>query len=187
MEEEVQFVIDAAKEHMDKTIKHFEHQLLKIRAGRANPDMLAEIRIDYYGTMSPLSNVSNLNTPDARTITIQPWEKGLIPAIEKAIMNAGLGFNPQNNGEMIIINVPPLTEERRKILVKQVHHEAEESRVGIRSARKEANDELKKLGQNGLSEDLVKDNEDIIQQMTDEYTKNIADHVAHKEKEIMTV
>ena len=187
MEEEIQFVIDSTKEHMDKTIHHLEHALLKIRAGRANPDMLSDVLVEYYGSMSPLGNVANVNTPDARTITVQPWEKGLIAEIEKAIIHANLGFNPSNNGDMVIINVPALTEERRKELVKMAHHEAEESRIGIRSARKDANSEIKGLGQNGLSEDLVKDNEDVIQKLTDKYIANITEHLDKKEKEIMTV
>ncbi|MCT4622484.1 MAG: ribosome recycling factor [Schleiferiaceae bacterium] len=187
MEEEIEFILDSAKEHMTKTIDHLEHALIKIRAGRANPEMLESVRVEYYGSNSPLSQVSNINTPDARTITVQPWEKGMIPEIEKAILNSGLGFNPSNNGEMVIINVPPLTEERRRDLVKMARHEAEESRIGIRNARKEANDEIKKLGNDGLSEDLVKDNEEEIQNLTNSYIKQIDDHLEHKEKEIMTV
>lgn len=187
MEEEIQFIFDTAKEHMEKTIHHLEHSLVKIRAGRANPEMLSDVRLEYYGSMTPLTQVSNVGSPDARTLTVQPWEKGLIPEIEKAILNAGLGFNPSNNGEMVIINVPPLTEERRRDLVKMARSEAEDSKVGIRSARKEANDEIKKLGNDGLSEDLVKDNEDEIQTMTNNYIQNIEDHLKKKEEEIMTV
>lgn len=187
MEEEVQFILDTAKEHMEKTINHLEHALVKIRAGRANPEMLVDVKLEYYGTLTPLTQVSNVSSPDARTLTVQPWEKGLIPEIEKAILNAGLGFNPSNNGEMVIINIPPLTEERRKELVKMARSEAEDSKVGVRSARKEANDELKKLGNDGLSEDLVKDNEDVIQKLTDSYINNIDEHLKKKEGEIMTV
>jgi len=187
MEEELEFIIDAAKEHMSKTMEHLKHALLKIRAGRANPEMLSDIQIEYYGSHTPLTQVSNVNTPDARTITVQPWEKGLIPDIEKAIMNAGLGFNPSNNGEMVIINVPPLTEERRKELGKMAHAEGENSKIGIRTARKEANDEIKKLGHDGLSEDLVKDNEEVIQNLTNKYIAEIDVFISGKEKEIMTV
>ena len=187
MEEELEFILDAAKEHMSKTMEHLKHNLLKVRAGRANPEMLADVQIDYYGSHSPLTQVSNVNSPDAHTLTVQPWEKGLIPEIEKAIMNSGLGFNPSNNGEMVIINVPPLTEERRKGLGKMAHSEGEDSKIGIRSARKEANDEIKKLGQNGLSEDLVKDNEEVIQELTNRYISKIDNLIKQKEKEIMTV
>ena len=187
MDEELEFIMDAAKEHMNKTMGHLNHALLKIRAGRANPEMLADVQIEYYGSHSPLSQVSNVNSPDARTLTVQPWEKGLIPEIEKAIMNAGLGFNPSNNGEMVIINIPPLTEDRRKDLVKIAHAEGEDSKIGIRSARKEANDEIKKLGNDGLSEDLVKDNEDEIQELTNSFISKIEKLIEHKEKEILTV
>lgn len=187
MEDELAFIIDSAKEHMTKTINHLEEALSKIRAGRANPEMLGAVRVDYYGSSTPLPQVSNINTPDARTITVQPWEKSLMQEIEKAILNSGLGFNPSNNGDMIIINVPPLTEERRRDLAKEAHRVGEDSKVGVRAARKEANDEIKKLGNDGLSEDLVKDNEESIQKLTDSYIKQIDAHIEHKEKEIMTV
>lgn len=184
MEEEIQFVHDATKENMQKTVEHFEKSLAKIRAGRANPSMLDEVRVEYYGSNVPLSQVANVNTPDARTITIQPWERGLIPAIEKEILNSGLGFNPTNNGDVVIINVPALTEERRKELVRKAKAEAEDSRIGIRNARKEANDELKKLD---LNEDLLKDQEQEVQELTDRFIKSIDDHLSRKEAEIMTV
>ena len=187
MEEEVQFIFDTAKEHMDKTMHHLEHALVKIRAGRANPEMLGDVKLEYYGSMTPLTQVSNVGSPDARTITVQPWEKGLIPEIEKAILNSGLGFNPSNNGEMVIINVPALTEERRKDLVKMARQEAEDSKVGIRSARKDGNDEIKKLGADGMSEDLVKDNEDEMQKLTDDFIHRIDELLKKKESEIMTV
>ena len=187
MEDELAFIIDSAEEHMTKSIKHLEETLSKIRAGRANPEMLAGVRVEYYGSMTPLPQVSNINTPDARTITVQPWEKGLMQEIEKAILNANLGFNPGNNGDMIIISVPPLTEERRRELAKEAHKIAEDSKVGVRGARKEANDEIKKLGNEGLSEDLVKDNEEEIQQLTNKFIKKIDDHYDHKEAEIMKV
>lgn len=187
MEEELELIYEAAKEHMDRTIEHFIKSLAKIRAGRANPSMLNEVRVEYYGNHVPLSQVSNVNTPDARTITIQPWEKGMIPVIEKEILNSGLGFNPTNNGDIVIINVPALTEERRKDLVKMAKAEAEDSRVGIRAARKEANDELKKLDANHVSEDLLKDHEQEIQDLTNSYIKKIDDLLAKKETDIMTV
>ena len=187
MEEELEFIHDAAKEHMANTIVHFEKALAKIRAGRANPSMLNEVRIEYYGNHVPLNQVSNVNTPDARTITIQPWEKGMIPVIEKEIMNAGLGFNPTNNGDVVIINVPPLTEERRKDLVRMARAEAEDSRVGVRNARKEANDELRKMDHSHISEDVFKDHEADIQELTDEYVKKIDSLLEKKEAEIMTV
>ncbi len=187
MQDELDLILEAAKEHMDRTIDHFIKSLAKIRAGRANPAMLDEIRVEYYGNHVPLNQVSNVNTPDARTITIQPWEKGMIPTIEKEIMNANLGFNPTNNGDVVIINVPALTEERRKDLVKMAKAEAEDSRVGIRAARKEANDELKKMDHSHVSEDVIKDHESDVQELTDSYIKTIDDMLARKEEEIMTV
>ena len=143
MNEEVKFILDTTKEAMDNAIYHLEKELVKIRAGKANPSMLSSVMVDYYGSQTPLSQVSNINTPDGRTLSVQPWEKNLIPVIETAIMNANLGFNPMNNGEMVIINVPPLTEERRRQLVKQAKAEAEDAKVSIRSARQEANKEIK--------------------------------------------
>ncbi len=187
MQDELDLILEAAKEHMDRTIDHFIKALAKIRAGRANPAMLDEIRVEYYGNHVPLNQVSNVNTPDARTITIQPWEKGMIPTIEKEIMNANLGFNPTNNGDVVIINVPALTEERRKDLVKMAKAEAEDSRVGIRTARKEANDELKKMDHSHVSEDVIKDHENDVQELTDSYIKTIDDMLSRKEEEIMKV
>lgn len=187
MNEELQFIYDSAKEHMDRTVMHFEKALAKIRAGRANPSMLDEIRVEYYGNHVPLSQVSNVSTPDARTITIQPWERNMIGVIEKEILNAGLGFNPSNNGDIVIINVPPLTEDRRKDLVKMAKAEAEDSRIGIRTARKEANDELKRMDHSHISEDIIKDHEAEIQELTNRYIKNIDIYLEKKEAEIMTV
>ncbi|NVK05816.1 MAG: ribosome recycling factor [Flavobacteriia bacterium] len=187
MEEEIELIIDSTKESMQKSIEHLEKALLKIRAGRANPAMLDSVRVDYYGAQTPLSQVSNINTPDARTLSIQPWEKTLIPEIEKAIMNANLGFNPQNNGESVIVSIPPLTEERRKDLVKIAKAEAEDSRVGIRAARKDANDEIKRLEKDGLPEDTVKDLEQEIQDLTNAYSKKVDDHLSKKEEDIMKI
>lgn len=184
MDEEVKFVLDSAKENMDASISHLEKAFIKIRAGKASPVMLSSVMVDYYGSQTPLSQVSNINTPDARTISVQPWEKNLIGEIENAIMNANLGFNPMNNGEMVIINVPPLTEERRKQLVKQAKAEAEDAKVSIRSARQEANKELKALE---ISEDLLKNAEVDVQELTDSYSKKVDSILSVKEAEIMKV
>ena len=187
MNEELQFIFDAAKEHMEKTIKHYEKALAKIRAGRANTSMLDEIRVEYYNNHVPLSQVSNLSTPDARTITIQPWERNMIGVIEKEILNSSLGLNPSNNGDIVIINIPALTGDRRKELVKLARAEAEDSRVGIRAARKEANDELKKMDHSHISEDIIKDHESEIQELTNEFIRKIDVYLEKKEAEIMTV
>jgi len=184
MDEDVKFILEATKESMDGAILHLEKALVKIRAGRANPSMLSSVMVEYYGSQTPLSQVSNVNTPDARTLSVQPWEKSMLTEIETAITNANLGFNPMNNGEMVIINVPPLTEERRIQLVKQAKSEAEEAKISIRSARQEANKEIKNLG---ISEDLEKNAEIDIQEMTNTYTEKI-DSILHvKEAEIMKV
>mgnify|MGYP003624149980 CR=1 FL=1 len=185
MNEDVEFILDTANEAMDNAIKHLEKQLVNIRAGKASPAMLGSVMVDYYGSQTPLSQVSNVNTPDGRTITVQPWEKSMLQEIERGIMFANLGFNPMNNGESIIINVPPLTEERRRDLVKQAKAEAEDAKIGVRSARKDANNDIKKS--DDISEDLKKNAEIDIQQMTDKYVKKIDDILEFKEKEIMTV
>lgn len=187
MQEEIDFILDTAKESMDKSIKHLENALSKIRAGKASPAMLDGVMVDYYGSQTPLNQVSNVNTPDARTISIQPWEKSMLEPIERAIINANLGLNPQNNGELVMINVPPLTEERRKDLVKKVKAESEDAKVGIRNARKEANDEIKKLEKDGLSEDLSKDAEEEVQKLTNKFSEKVDNEVDRKEKDIMTV
>jgi ribosome recycling factor len=187
MEEEIEFLLDAAKERMDAAIRHFEKELTRIRAGRANPMMLDAVRVEYYGAMTPLSQMANINTPDARTLSVQPWEKKVIPDIERAIINANLGFNPMNNGDVIIINIPVLTEDRRRDLLKKAKGEAEDARVGIRNARKEANDEVKKLGTSGLSEDQAKDLEADIQKLTDKYIAEIEKLLEKKEKDILTI
>jgi len=145
MNEELQFILDSAKEAMDAALKHLEKQFVNIRAGKASPAMLGSVMVEYYGSQTPLSQVANVNTPDGRTITVAPWEKSMLQEIERAIMIANLGFNPMNNGESIIINVPPLTEERRRDLAKQAKAEAEDAKIGIRNARKDANNEIKKL------------------------------------------
>ncbi len=187
MQDEVDFIFEQVKEDMDRALRHLENALVKIRAGRANPSMLEGIRVDYYGAPTPLSQVSNISTPDSRTLTIQPWEKQLIQEIEKAILTSGLGFNPMNNGDQVIISVPPLTEERRRDLAKLAKAETETARVGIRAARKSAMDELKRLGNEGLSEDLQKDYEEEIQKSTNDYNAKIDKMLAKKEQDIMTV
>jgi ribosome recycling factor len=187
MQEEIQLILDEAKEAMKKSIGHLEDALVKIRAGKASPAMLDGVMVEYYGSMTPLNQVANVNTPDARTISVQPWEKAMLEPIEKAISYANLGLNPQNNGELIIISVPPLTEERRMDLVKKARSEAEDAKVGIRNARKEANDEIKKLKKDGLSEDLANDAEEEVQKLTNTYTQMADNEVDRKEKDIMTV
>jgi ribosome recycling factor len=184
MNEEVEFILDSAKEHMDNAVAHLKKELANIRAGKASPAMLRSIMVDYYGSQTPLSQVANINTPDARTITVQPWEKNLLQEIEKAIMVANIGFNPMNNGESIIINVPVLTEERRTELAKQAKSEAEDDKISVRNARRDANHDIKQLD---ISEDLKRNTEDTIQELTDKYIK-IIDELYHvKETEIMTV
>ena len=183
--DELDLYLDEAKELMAKALSHLGHELTKIRAGKANPAMLDGISVSYYGAMSPLNQVSSMTTPDARTIFIKPWEKGLIHEIEKAIQNANLGLNPQNDGQQVIINIPMLTEERRRQLVKQVGQECEHGRVSIRTIRKETNEQLKKV--KGVSEDDVKNAEDQVQKLTDDYISRIVSLMKKKETEIMTV
>ena len=185
MNEDIQFIIDSAKESMDSAIDHLKKQFLNIRAGKASPAMLGNVMVDYYGSQTPLAQVANVNTPDGRTITIQPWEKGMIKPIEKAIQIANLGFNPMNNGEQLIINVPPLTEERRRELAKQAKAEAEDAKIGVRNARKDANNDIKKL--EDASEDLQKNAEADVQTLTDNSVKRIDELLVNKDKEIMTV
>jgi ribosome recycling factor len=184
MSGEIDLIVQAADESMRFSIEHLEKELVNIRAGKANPVMLKGITIEYYGTPTPLSQVSSINTPDGRTITVQPWEKSLLAEIEKGILNANLGFNPMNNGESIIINVPPLTEERRIELVKLAKTETEYAKVSIRNARKDANNEIKK---SESSEDLQKNAEIDIQELTDNYIIKVDSIFSSKEKEILTV
>lgn len=184
MEDEIDFIIEGAKEAMGNALKHLNKELVNIRAGKASPSMVSSVMVDYYGTPTPLNQVANVNTPDGMTISIQPWEKAMIPEIERGIHLANIGFNPMNNGESVIINVPPLTEERRKELAKQAKAAAEEAKIGVRNDRKNANNDLKALD---LPEDLKKDLEETIQEMTDEHVKKIDEILAKKEKEIMTV
>lgn len=187
MQEDLDLIIGAAEESMANSISHLESELLKIRAGKASPAMLSSIMVDYYGSMTKLAQVANVNTPDAKTLRIQPWEKGMIEPIEKAIAYSNLGLNPQNNGEVIMITVPPLTEDRRRDLVRTAKAEAEHAKVSIRNARKEANDEIKKLQKDGLSEDIAKSAENEIQELTDTYNKKVDLEVERKEKDIMTI
>jgi ribosome recycling factor len=184
MEDEMNFILDAAKESMEQAVSHLEKEMLNIRAGKANPIMLSTVKVEYYGTPTPLSQVANINTPDARTLTVQPWEKNLLADIEKAILIANLGFNPMNNGESVIINIPPLTEERRRDLAKLAKAESENAKIVIRAARKDANDEIKK---SEASEDVQKNYEIDIQTLTDEFIKKVDEIFIIKEKEILTV
>ena len=187
MDELVELLMDETRDKMDKSIKHLENELIKIRAGKANPNILNGIMIDYYGVQTPLSQISNIGTPDPRTIAIQPWEKPYIGVIEKAILQANLGLNPDNNGEIIRINIPPLTEERRKELVKQVKNEGENTKVGIRNARREANEDLKYMKKDGLAEDEEKKASEEVQKMTDDFIEKIDKILESKETDIMTV
>ena len=180
-------IMDMATDAMDKAISHLEAELTKIRAGKANPAMLEGVMVDYYGTRAPISQVANVNTQDARSLVVQPWEKSMLTPIEKAIQAANLGLNPQNDGVIIRIMVPPLTEERRRELVKRAKTEAEEAKIGLRSARKEAIDEIKKLQKAGLPEDEAKAAEEKIQKLTDSYSAKCDKHLEIKEKEILTV
>jgi ribosome recycling factor len=185
--EEIEFILDSTKEQMEGSLAHLEKEFLNIRAGKASPAMLGGVRVDYYGASTPLSQVANINTPDARTLTVTPWEKNMLGTIEKAIMIANIGFNPMNNGENIIISVPALTEERRRDLVKQAKAEAEDAKIGVRNARKEANTDIKKLEKDGVSEDVCKGAEEDVQKLTDSFIKKVDELLALKEAEIMKV
>ena len=185
--EDINFYLDHAEEMMDKAVTHVMSEMGKIRAGKAMPGMLDGIEVEYYGSMTPLSQVASVTTPDARTISIKPWEKKMIPEIEKAILTSDLGFNPQNDGELIRINIPPLTEERRIGLAKVAKSEAENGKVSIRNVRKEVNDSLKALLKEGISEDDVKGAEDEVQKITDKHVARVDEILAKKEKDIMTV
>jgi len=188
MNDEIQMLIDETSERMDHAIAHLIHELGNIRAGKANPRMIESVVVDYYGVPTPIMQVSNVSTPDARTISIQPWDKKMIQPIERAIINSNLGFNPDNNGEYIRLNVPVPTEERRRNLVKEAHKEGEIAKVSIRSARKDANDYLKKLLKSKeISEDDEETISDKIQIFTDKYTRKIDELMAAKEKDILTV
>lgn len=187
MTEELNMVYDEFKEANSKTISHFEVELSKIRAGKASPAMLQTVMVDYYGSPTPLSQVANVNTMDARTITVQPWEKAMLDPIMKGIINSNLGFAPQSNGESVLISVPPLTEDRRKELVKRAKGEGENAKVGIRNNRKDALDMIKSLKADGLSEDMTKDAEGQVQTITNSFSAKIEEVLVVKEKEILTI
>lgn len=187
MIEECQLIYDDTNELMEKAVRHLEKEFQKIRAGKASPDMLEGIMIDYYGAMTPIQQTANITAPDPRQIIVQPWDKSVISTIEKAIQAANLGFNPKNEGEVLRIIVPPITEERRKTLVKQARNEAENTKVSIRNIRRSANDEAKKLEKEGVSEDDIKKLQDEIQKLTDDYVKKIDELTDKKEKDIMTI
>ncbi|OFX19172.1 MAG: ribosome recycling factor [Bacteroidetes bacterium GWA2_31_9] len=187
MVEEVQIYLDDAKEKMDNSINFLDNELSKMRAGKASPRMLEGISVEYYGTISPIHQVASITSPDAKTINIQPWDRNVLPIIEKAILVANIGVTPMNNGEIIRLIIPPLTEERRKSIVKQVKNEGENSKIVIRNIRRDTNDELKKLKKDGVSEDEIKDAEDLVQKMTDNFIKKIDEIISKKEAEVMKV
>ncbi|HSG68083.1 MAG TPA: ribosome recycling factor [Bacteroidales bacterium] len=187
MNEEAQMCLEEAREGMDNALTHLEREFQKIRAGKASPQMLEGIKIEYYGVITPIEQTSNINTPDPRQIIVQPWDKSILGELEKAIRNANLGFNPKNEGEVLRINVPPLTEERRLELVKKAKAEAENTKISIRNTRRSANELTKSLEKDGLPEDEAKKLQDLIQEATDEFIKKVDDLLAAKEKDMMTV
>jgi ribosome recycling factor len=187
MSDELNKIESQAQEAMDKAIDHLETELIKVRAGKANPNLVDGLVVDYYGTPTPINQVGNITVADARTLNIQPWEKNMLQPIERAIINANIGITPQNDGNIIRLFMPPLTEERRKELVKRAQGEGEHSKVAIRNIRRDAMEQVKKLQKNGLSEDIAKDSEKNIQDSTDKYISLVDKHLAAKEKEIMTV
>lgn len=187
MAEDIASIISVAEDHMKKAIGHLETELVKIRAGKANPQIVDGIMVDYYGSPMPVNQVANISVMDARTLTIQPWEKNMLQPIERAIIAANIGINPQNDGNIIRLFLPPLTEERRKELVKKCHHEGENSKIAIRNIRRDAIEHIKKLQKTGLSEDAAKDAEDSVQEVTAKHISGVEKHLAGKEKEIMAV
>ena len=187
MTEDISTIITGTDEQMKKAISHLEAELIKIRAGKANPQMLDNIVVDYYGSPMPINQVANISVMDARTLTIQPWEKNMLQPIERSIINANIGVTPQNDGVIIRLFLPPLTEERRKELVKKCQAEGEHSKVAVRSIRRDAIENIKKLQKSGLSEDAAKDAEADVQQITDKFISQIEKHLGIKEKEIMAV
>ena len=187
MSEDLEFILEETRDSMKKALDHLETELIKIRAGKANPQMLEGLTVDYYGSPTVLNQVSNVSVMDARTLTIQPWEKNMLQPIERAIINANLGVTPQNDGNIIRLFMPPLTEERRREFVKRAGGEGEQSRVAIRNMRRDAIEQIKKLQKDGLSEDEAKDAEKEIQDITDKHTVLVEKHLAAKEKEIMSV
>jgi ribosome recycling factor len=187
MHEELEFTLEEATEGMQNALHHLEKEIQKLRAGKANPQMLEGVKIDYYGVMTPVDQTANISSPDARQIIVQPWDKSLLGLIEKAILAANLGFNPKNEGEILRIQVPPLTEERRRDLVKKAKAEAENAKISIRNIRRNANETAKKLKKDGLPEDEVDKAEIEIQKVTDEYIEKVEKILEIKEKDIMTV
>ena len=187
MNSDIQMYLDEARDSMNKAVHHLEDELTKIRAGKANPTMLDGIFVDYYGTPTALNQIGTVNTPDARTLVVQPWEKAMLIPIERAIMEANIGLNPQNDGTVIRLNVPPLTEERRKDLVKKVKEEAEKGRIAVRNIRKDANEKIKRTKSEGVSDDEIKTGEGEVQKLTDSCIVRIDRLMELKEKDIMTV
>ncbi|HTE08591.1 MAG TPA: ribosome recycling factor [Flavitalea sp.] len=187
MSEELNLIIEDSRESMEKTIDHLQSELVKVRAGKATPNIVDGIVVDYYGNATPIGQVGNVSVADARTLTIQPWEKNMLQPIERAIIAANIGINPQNDGNMIRLFLPPLTEERRKELVKRAQGEGEQSKISLRTIRRDAMEQVKKLQKNGLSEDLCKDAETNIQELTDKFIAQVEKQLTVKEKEIMTV
>jgi ribosome recycling factor len=187
MAEDVASIMTDAEDHMKKAIAHMETELVKIRAGKANPQMLDGLMVDYYGSPMPINQVSNISVMDARTLSIQPWEKNMLQPIERAIIAANIGITPQNDGALIRLYLPPLTEERRKELVKKCHHEGEHTKIAVRNIRRDALEHIKKLEKNGLSEDIAKDAEEEMQEVTNKYIAAVDKHLGYKEKEIMSV
>lgn len=187
MSEEAKMILEDAKESMEGSLEHLDKEFVKIRTGKANPQMLSGVKAEFYGVLTPIEQMSNINTPDPRQIVVQPWDKNTLPDIEKAILNANLGFNPQNDGEIIRIAVPPLTEERRNDLVKKAKSEAEDTKIGIRNIRRSANDMAKGLKDEGYSEDLISNIEIDIQELTDKYIKKVDEMFVEKEKDITTI
>ena len=187
MSDDVTLILEDAQDTMQKALNHLETELIKIRAGKASPQMLEGLTVDYYGSPTPLNQVGNVSVMDARTLTIQPWEKNMLQPIERAIINANLGVTPQNDGNIIRLFMPPLTEERRREFVKRAGGEGEQSRVAIRNMRRDAIEQIKKLQKDGLSEDEAKDAEKEIQDITDKHIALVEKHLQAKEKEIMSV
>ena len=185
--EEIDLILEDTKERMEKSIQFLISELKKIRAGKATPSMLDSVMVDYYGSPTPILQVASITTPDSRTLFVKPWEKTIIQDIEKAIVSSDLGLNPQNDGENVIINIPPLTEERRLILVKQIKGEGEKGKISIRSVRKESNEMIKKLSNEGISEDSIKDGENEIQKITDSKINKIDEIIRSKETQITTI
>lgn len=187
MNEDVQLVYEMTMERMEKALEHLDNELVRIRAGKANVHILDGVMVDYYGSPTPLGQVSNISTPDAKTIMVQPWEKNMIDPIEKALMNSNVGITPSNNGEVIRLSIPQLTEERRRDLFKQVKNEGENARVSMRNSRRDANEEYRQMQKDGMSEDEMKTAEDRIQKLIDEFSDKVEKIVEDKEKEIMTI